>query len=77
MSTCEKCWRESASLDGDHAERYSALIDKRAEKPCTPEEQAGPEAERCETCGRMVRHQYSGECMAGCSPSVIREASKA
>jgi len=42
---CEKCWSDAgfiaASAQTSKAEEYSRLIDERAEKPCTPEEQCG------------------------------------
>jgi len=63
MSGCEKCWRDA---HGDPYEsvtsRYHELL---AIRNCTPEEQAGPDAAPCVECGgRMVRHQWTGECMA-------------
>ena len=61
MSSCEKCWRDKG-IGGD----YHALLESRNDHPCTPEEQAGPDASECSLCGRMVIHQYTGECMAGC-----------
>jgi hypothetical protein len=64
MSSCEKCWQDSAG--DDHAARYAELIESRKDRPCTPEEQAGPDAKRCPRCERMTLHQYAGECMAGC-----------
>ena len=57
MPSCEKCWRESG---GDPA-LYEKLLDTRP--PCTPEEQAGPDAKRCPVCGRKTLHQQCGECM--------------
>ena len=69
MSACEKCWRDSASAD-DHAGRYAELMIERelADKVCTDEEQAGPDAGECPVCHRMTLHQYTREPMCGCSP---------
>jgi hypothetical protein len=64
VSACEKCWRESAGEE--HAARYAELITARKANPCTPEEQAGPDARRCPFCGRMTLHQHTGEAMCGC-----------
>ena len=61
MSTCEKCWRD-AGLTGD----YWSLLNERNKNPCTPEEQAGPDAGKCPECGRMTLHQLTGEPMCGC-----------
>lgn len=61
MSSCEKCWRDSRGADN-----YSELLKSRRGDPCTPEEQAGPDASECSLCKRMVIHQHTGECMVGC-----------
>jgi hypothetical protein len=63
MSTCEKCWSDAYNPYGSQTARYNELVSTRK---CTPEEQAGPNAERCPDCGRMTLHQHTGECMAGC-----------
>lgn len=68
MSACEKCWRD-AHRGGPEvcvADEYAKLLREREANPCSPEEQAGPDAKRCPKCERMVLHQYTGECMAGC-----------
>jgi len=68
MVSCEKCWRD-AHRGGpceDVAKQYAELIEERKDTPCTPEEQAGEDATECPTCGRRVRHQHTGQCMAGC-----------
>jgi hypothetical protein len=57
MSSCEKCWADA----GGDADRYAALIKER--HPCTPQEQAGPDAKWCPDCGEMTLHQHTGECM--------------
>lgn len=69
MSACEKCWSDA---HGDPyksvAEEYERLIEERRDRPCTPEEQAGPDAKPCPQCGgRRVLHQHTGECMASIS----------
>jgi len=67
MSSCEKCWRDAhRGPQYSVAEEYSRLIDERKDTPCTPEEQAGPDAKVCPTCTRKTLHQYTGEPMCGC-----------
>lgn len=71
MSACEKCWVDShRDADGDFSDnqpkRYGELIESRRDSPCTPEEQAGPDASKCPQCGRMALHQITGDCMNGC-----------
>lgn len=51
------------------AMEYERLIEKRHQTPCTPEEQAGPDASKCKACGRMTLHQHTGEPMCGCQPN--------
>ncbi len=58
MPACEKCWRESR--DTDH---YHELLKAREDSPCTPEEQAGPDASQCPKCGQITLHQHTKECM--------------
>ena len=65
MSACEKCWRDSRSADEPNVE-YVRLIESRQ---CTPEEQAGPDADECPVCERMTKHQHTGELMCGCDPT--------
>lgn len=36
MAICEKCWRETDSVD-----EYHRLLVERQDNPCTPEEQCG------------------------------------
>ena len=67
MSSCEKCWNDAHSLAdayGSVAEAYQHLLEERRNAPCTPEEQAGPDATACPDCNRKTRHQWTGECMA-------------
>ena len=71
MSSCEKCWAD-ASRDpyNDVPRAYARLIEKRRDRPCTPEEQAGPDAGVCPWCHRRTLHQHTGECMTGaCYPA--------
>jgi len=64
MSTCEKCWTDAHRGDQySVAEEYEHLLEKRKNHPCTPEEQAGPEAKECPACSKMTCHQYTSECM--------------
>lgn len=59
MSACEKCWTDA----GGSSDAYRKLL---AERLCTPEEQAGPNAERCPVCLRKTLHQHTGQPMCGC-----------
>ena len=54
MSTCEKCWRDAHAGGpyADVAENYARLLEKRKDKPCTPEQQAGENAGWCPKCDR-------------------------
>ena len=65
--TCEKCWSDSyAYFDSDgksQTQRYHALLIKRRENPCTPEQQAGPDANECPYCKRFTIHQYVKTCV--------------
>ena len=65
MASCEQCWLDSYSYgesDG-HVDRYFKLLAARAEKPCSPEEQAGEYAKECPRCKRKTIHQHCGKCM--------------
>jgi ribosomal protein L37E len=66
MATCEKCWRDSATIFDDHAERYLELLKQRDKdgRACTPEQQAGEYADVCRRCERRTLHQWTGQCMA-------------
>jgi len=68
MSACEKCWKDA----GGDPDTYHELLELRRANPCTPEEQAGPDATKCNICNRIVRHQVTGECMAGCGWKKIK-----
>ena len=72
MSSCEKCWRD-ASSDDDKAARYAELIEARKDNPCTPEDQAGPDAKECPSCRRMTLHQITGQAMCGCPEKGVVE----
>lgn len=69
MPSCEKCWMDSAPLGDsgtdDHAAAFRALVDARDAKgeTCTPEEQAGIDAEECPLCHRDTIHQHARVCM--------------
>ena len=65
MSACEKCWRDSREL-----ENYHEVLNGRKACPCTPEDQAGPDAGQCSVCMKMTLHQYTGEPMCGCKKRV-------
>jgi hypothetical protein len=69
MSVCEKCWSDSRQYrDGEDGAYRALLAERKADgKVCTPEEQAGPDALICTSCGRRVLHQHTRECMAGCA----------
>lgn len=75
MSACEKCWRDAhRGPQFSVAEEYARLMEERRDHPCTPEQQAGPDADQCPLCGRMTLHQYTREPMCGCeSPDAARE----
>jgi hypothetical protein len=66
VSTCEKCWDDAHRGVRDPAVEYARLMDERREHPCSPEEQAGPNAGECTACHRMTLHQHTGEPMCGC-----------
>lgn len=63
MSACERCWADAYGPYGNQSERYQELI---AERSCTPEQQAGPDAGQCPSCKRMTLHQHTSEPMCGC-----------
>ena len=60
MPACERCWAESRRPFA--TETYEELVKI---NNCTPEQQAGPDAGICSTCGRKTIHQYARDwCMA-------------
>jgi hypothetical protein len=64
MSSCEKCWADSKTMTKftkeSQVKKYRELIKSRN---CTPEEQAGPNANECFLCKRKTLHQYTNRCM--------------
>ena len=67
MSACEKCWRDAhAAGTGCAPDEYHRLLRERADSPCSPEEQAGPDASTCPECGRKTLHQHTREPMCKC-----------
>lgn len=68
MPSCEKCWgdaytRTHTNPRKSQAEHYHDLIEERKDNPCTPEQQAGHDAEICPKCGKKAIHQIIKECM--------------
>lgn len=68
MASCEKCWsdaylRHRLNADKSQAEYYQIMIEERKDNPCTPEQQAGEDAEICPKCDRKTMHQYVKVCM--------------
>ena len=65
MPSCEKCWSDSRFAAFSTEGAYRKLVAERdaAGIRCTPEQQAGPDATRCEKCDRMTRHQHCQICM--------------
>ena len=66
MPSCERCWRDSRmqELTGS-GPTYQELLAERGPDGCTPEQQAGPDARVCATCGRRAIHQHVTDwCMA-------------
>ena len=63
MALCVKCLIESDASD-DQFDEYDRLIESHK---CTPEQQAGEDAELCETCTRYTIQTYNDVCMTpGC-----------
>jgi len=65
MPSCEKCWgdaymRTHTNPTKSQAEHYQDLI---KERNCTPEEQAGNDAEECPKCKRKAMHVICKVCM--------------
>lgn len=67
MASCEKCWSDS----GSSSEAYQALLQERTGKlMCSPEEQAGVDAEYCTHCLRRTIHQHTKQCVkTKCRPA--------
>ena len=71
MPSCEKCWVDAYRLEQsenlDQPSAYQLLVKTRdaSGHTCTPEQQAGPDAGICATCGRRTIHQHVRDwCMA-------------
>ena len=61
MPSCEKCWIDAHG----NPDEYRRLLEQRNKtgNVCSPEQQAGPEAETCPFCLRETVHMYSEVCM--------------
>ena len=66
MPSCERCWSDSRMQDiTGVGPTYQELLAARGPTGCTPEQQAGPDARVCATCGRRAIHQVCTDwCMA-------------
>lgn len=64
MSSCERCWADARAM----MVNYEQFVQSRP--PCTPEQQAGPDAYTCPVCKRKTLHQYTREPMCGCPVQV-------
>ena len=65
MASCEKCWSDAYMLMlssplKSQAEHYGDLV---KERNCTPEQQAGEDANECPKCKRKTIHQIIGICI--------------
>ena len=67
MASCEKCWSdayfESRVSGKGQSDCYTELVQERKDNPCTPEQQAGMDAEECQKCERKTIHQIIGVCV--------------
>ncbi len=68
MASCEKCWDEAYLRTFENpmksqSEHYSDLVNERKDNQCTPEQQAGEDADRCPKCKRKSIHRYVRVCM--------------
>jgi ribosomal protein L37E len=57
---CERCWKVSKGSRGNRFRTYESLVQNHT---CTPEEQAGDNAEICKHCGRKTYHVSTERCM--------------
>jgi hypothetical protein len=77
MPSCEKCWSDAhRGQQFSVHEEYRRLIAERdrSGNPCTPEQQAGPDALQCAKCRRWASHQHCGVCMVcGWDPNALPE----
>ena len=67
MASCEKCWDDAFLRAREHpfknqADCYRELLAEREDDPCTPEEQAGEDADICPICERQTIHQHARIC---------------
>ncbi len=60
MAACERCWNRAYSPFGGQIARYHELLKFHT---CTPEEQAGPNAQECPVCRRKSVHQFAKVCV--------------
>ena len=59
--SCERCWSDASHMfSSSKSMAYRELVDSR---DCTPEQQAGRDAEFCEKCQRWTIHQIVGACL--------------
>lgn len=62
---CERCWQaavnETFHAGGDVVEAYRLILKL---NDCTPEQQAGAGALRCDACGRKAVHPVTQNCRA-------------
>lgn len=73
MSSCEKCWIDAArNMTGSQPEEYHRLLNDPSRPPCTPEQQAGPDASECPNCKRWTLHQITHEPMCGCDANLTK-----
>ena len=63
-ATCEKCWADSTLYPGEPRSSRRGYRERVKDHTCTPEQQAGPGAERCSKCCLHTLHQHAGVCMA-------------
>ncbi len=65
MPMCEKCWSDAHDTVGNVAENYCRMMKRMGVEGhrCTPEQQAGPDATVCPTCGIRSVHQCCHVCV--------------
>jgi len=76
MASCEKCWGDAYmrwhdNPMKDQAEHYHDLLKERKDNQCTPEQQAGRDAEKCPKCNRIAIHEICNVCM-NCGYRVLK-----
>lgn len=80
MASCEKCWSDAyfRVLEDpmkSQTEHYQDLLIERVDIPCSPEEQAGLCATKCDECGQITVHQYAKVCCS-CGKDYKKEPQK-